>query len=125
MKKTIIAMALCALAALAGCEKKPGPMPGRVEVTSVELDHSAVVLSPGETVQLTATVFPEDAYYKSLTWSSTREGVATVDKNGLVTAVSAGKTTINVAAGEVVAGCRVTVKEALPEVVDMAGGSCE
>ena len=49
MKKTIIAIALCALAALAalaGCEKEPGPNPGKVEVTSVDLDRSAVVLSP-------------------------------------------------------------------------------
>ena len=122
MKKTIIVFALCALAALAGCEKEPETPSGKIAVESIELNHSAVVLTLGETVQLSAEVFPEDAYYRSLTWSSTNESVATVDKTGFVKAVAAGKATINVAVGEVVAGCRITVKEPLPDVVDMACG---
>lgn len=51
---------------------------------------SAVI---NDKVQLTGTVLPKDAYQK-VTWASNNEGVATVDENGLVTAISAGVVTI-------------------------------
>ena len=47
------------------------------------------------TRQLTATVLPEDADNKTVTWESSDETVATVDSNGLVTAQpKQGQTTI-------------------------------
>ena len=121
LKKVLYALALCAFVAIAGCGEKPDPTPDKVAVTSVELDHSAIVLTVGETAQLAATVQPENASYKALGWTSSNDGIATVDKNGLVTAVAVGKVTITVTAGEMSASCRITVKEALPAVVDVTG----
>ena len=60
-------------------------------------------------VQLTATVLPDDATDKSLTWTSSNESVATVDETGKVTGVSAGTTTITATSVDGVAGT-ITVK---------------
>jgi len=121
MKKVLFAFAICAIVGLCGCEEKHDPAKDNDPVTSVELDHSAIVLSVGETAKLTATVQPENASNKALGWTSSNDGIATVDKNGLVTAVAVGKVTITVTAGEMSASCRITVKEALPAVVDVTG----
>lgn len=48
-------------------------------------------LNPGQTQQLTAVVLPDNATDKSVTWSSENTSVATVDQNGLVTAVDVGQ----------------------------------
>jgi hypothetical protein len=65
-------------------------------VTGVTLDKSALNLKIGETEQLTATVAPDTATNKAVTWISSDESVAMVDSNGMVTAVSAGTATITV-----------------------------
>ncbi len=91
------------------------PVKGNVvEVTSVSLSESEFKLEVGQTKQLTATVFPENASYKNVTWSSTNPLVATVE-NGLVTAVDVGEAVIIVKAGGKTAECKVTVKAASPE----------
>lgn len=59
-------------------------------VESIELDRTAVEAAEGEQFQLTATVYPEDATDKTLSWMSSNVGVATVDDNGLVTVKSVG-----------------------------------
>ena len=48
----------------------------------------------GTTKQATATIEPSNAADQNLTWSSSHEGVATVDQNGLITAVREGTATI-------------------------------
>ena len=58
---------------------------------------SAVLLATG-TVQLSATVAPERATAKTLTWTSSAEEVATVDSTGKVTLVAAGTVTITATA---------------------------
>lgn len=57
--------------------------------TSVTLNVTEAELAKGEMLQLIATVLPEEAYDKTVTWISSDENVATVDENGLVTAVNA------------------------------------
>jgi len=57
--------------------------------------------SPSPEVQLSATVLPEDATSKTVTWSSSNPGVATISSSGLVQAVSAGTTQIRATAGGV------------------------
>jgi uncharacterized protein YjdB len=66
----------------------------------------------GDTVTLTATVIPSTATNKAVTWSSSAEGVATVE-NGVVTGVSAGSATITVTTvdGGKTDTCAVTVTE--------------
>ena len=81
-------------------------------VTSVILDESELTIEKNFTEQLTATVAPDDADNLSLTWTSDNEEVATVDKNGLVTAVGEGTATITATANDgsgVAASCVVTV----------------
>jgi len=68
-----------------------------VKVTGVKLDKTSVSLSIGKTTSLRATVLPDNATNKSITWSSNRPGVATVDPNtGLIKAIAEGKATITV-----------------------------
>ncbi len=82
-----------------------------IPVTGVTLLPSSADITVGKTCQLTATVEPSTATDKSVTWSSGNNGVATVDNNGLVTAVAAGTATITVTTsdGSHTADCAVTV----------------
>ena len=83
-----------------------------VAVTSVKLSKSKKSLNIGDTFTLTATVKPDNATDKSVTWSSSDTSVATVDENGVVTAVSEGTATITATASNgVKADCTVTVKQ--------------
>lgn len=56
-----------------------------VEVSSVELSTDRLDLKLGDTAQLTATVLPENADNKALTWESSNTDVATVNNKGVVT----------------------------------------
>ena len=81
-------------------------------VASITLEPSSVSLEPKQTVQLVASVTPDAATNKALTWSSSDQGVASVDTNGLVTANKSGKATIQAEATDgsgVYATCEVTV----------------
>ena len=77
-------------------------------VTSISLDKTTVSLKVGETVTLNATVSPDDATDKTITWSSSDTEIATVE-NGIVTARKLGTATITAKAGEMSATCAVTV----------------
>ena len=81
-------------------------------VTGITLTpDSATLTNKGETVQLTATVTPENAADKNVTWASSNTNVATVDANGKVTAVANGTCTITVTTtdGEKTATSTITV----------------
>ena len=88
-----------------------------IPVQSVSLDKTSLGLTEGETAQLTATVLPDNATNKNVTWSTSNASIATVDANGLVTAVSAGTATITVTTedGSFIANCTVTVREDVPD----------
>ncbi|MCI9176772.1 MAG: hypothetical protein HFH49_17975 [Lachnospiraceae bacterium] len=76
--------------------------------SSITLNHSELALNIGDSDTLTATLQPEGTS-GNIEWNSSDSTVASVDDTGLVTAVSAGKTSITVAAGDVSATCLVTV----------------
>lgn len=85
-----------------------GPsVPG--EVTGISLDKAELSLAVGQSAILHATVEPEDAAEKTVTWTSSDENVATVDGEGCVTAVNPGTATITAKAGEKMATCIVTI----------------
>ena len=87
--------------------------PETIAVTGVTLDKSTAKLTEkGQTVDLTATVAPENATNKNVIFETSNEKAATVDGNGKVTAVANGKATITVTTedGEKTAACEVTVE---------------
>ena len=85
-----------------------------VPVTGVSLNTSTLNLIEGGTGTLIATVLPDNATNKKVTWSSNAPGVATVDSSGKVTAVAPGTATITVTTedGNKTATCAVTVTAA-------------
>lgn len=82
-----------------------------VPVTGVTLNATSKTIAVGESFALTATVAPSNATMRSVTWSSSDEDVATVDADGIVTAVGVGTCTITVATddGNKTATCKVSV----------------
>ena len=85
-----------------------------IVVTGITLDKTTATVAEGAKVTLTATVAPENATNKAVTWASDKTDVATVDANGKVTAVAAGTANITVttADGGKTATCAVTVNPA-------------
>ena len=80
-------------------------------VTGISLDKTTLSMEEGQGATITASVTPQNATYKQLSWTSSNESVATVE-NGVVTAVAVGTATITVAATDgsgVTATCQVTV----------------
>ena len=80
-----------------------------VPVTGVTLDKTELSLIVDGTAKLDATVEPNDATNKNVTWSSDNDDVATVDADGNVKAVAPGTATITATAGGKTATCTVTV----------------
>ena len=80
-----------------------------IPVESVELNKTTLALIKGESETLVATVKPDDATYKTVTWSTSNESVVAVDQTGKVTAVAGGEADITAKAGEETATCVVTV----------------
>lgn len=81
-------------------------------VDYIYLDMATLLFDKiGATYQLTATVMPENAGNKSVTWASSDEAVCTVSQSGLVTSVGSGTATISATTvdGGKVATCEVTV----------------
>lgn len=91
-----------------------------VAVTGVTLDKNSLSLTAGGHETLTATVNPDNATNKAVTWSSSDTEVATVDDTGKVTGVKKGTATITVktADGGFTASCAVTVSCAHSEKID-------
>ena len=80
--------------------------------TSVALNKTEATIEVAVQEQLTATVLPEDATNKAVTWASSDPTVATVDETGLVTAVAVGTATITATTTDgtnLEASCAVTV----------------
>lgn len=95
-----------------------------IEVESVVVTPEEVEVKAGKTVQLSATVLPENADDKSLSWSTSDVAVATVDEQGLVTAVGAGTTIITVTAASGKRGiCTITVRPAGNSGEDLDGST--
>lgn len=97
-----------------------------ISVESISLDITEMEMSVGESMQLTATISPENASFKNLFWSSSDEAIATVSSSGVVIGIAEGQATITVstAGGRSTDTCKVTVKEhsssePVPEAVDM------
>ena len=87
--------------------------PAVVPVDTLELSQNELTLAVGKTATLTATVGPENATDKTVTW--TVDGDAVTVNNGTVTAVKAGTAIVTATSGSATASCKVTVEEAVVE----------
>ena len=92
-----------------------------VSVTEVTMDKTELTLTEGETETLTATVRPDNADNRKVTWSSDKTEIATVDGAGKVTAVKAGEAVVTVTTedGGKTASCKVTVKAKAVNVTEV------
>ena len=88
-----------------------------VSVTGVSLSKSVLSLAVGESETLVATVVPERATDRSVTWESSKKNVATVNQNGTVKAVATGSAVIGVRTndGGFTARCNLTVAAVVNE----------
>ena len=80
--------------------------------TSIALTQTIITLKASETITLIATILPENATDKSVEWSSSNESVATIDANGLVTAIAVGEAIITATTADgsnLSATCKVIV----------------
>ena len=120
MKKIFSLMLLCAAVVFAGCSKDDDndPTTPTISVEKVTLSKATLSLKVGGTETLIATVAPEGVENKTVTWTSSKPAIATIDDKGLVTAIGVGNTTItvtSVADNTKTATCTVTVKSNEPE----------
>ena len=92
--------------------------PGTAGVT---LDKTTLSLSPDAREKLSATVLPATAANKSVTWTSSNPGIATVDSDGWVTAKGTGTATITATTwdGKHTATCTVTVTSTVAARIEM------
>ena len=84
----------------------------QIPVTGVTLDKSTLSLEVGATATLNATIEPRNASYKAVSFTRSDDAIATVDDDGLVTAVKAGTADITVESlmdGSKTAKCTLTV----------------
>lgn len=85
----------------------------KIKVKKIKLNKKKVTMKKGETFTLTATIKPTDATNKNVKWTSSNKKVATVDKNGVVTAKKKGKVTIKCKAkdgSKKVVKCKIIIK---------------
>ena len=82
-----------------------------IHTTSISLNKDVLYLTTGQGYTLTASVLPENASIKTVTWSTSNSSVASVSSSGRVTAVSDGSATITATTndGGFTATCDVTV----------------
>ena len=108
---------------------KPTATPAPVKVSNVTVNPATVKLtSKGQNTQLSVSVLPSNAENKSIVWSTSNASVATVDNNGVVTALANGNTTITATTldGSGKSGsCTVTVEipDESNQIVELTGGT--
>ncbi len=123
MKKAtlILISILLAVFAFVSCDNVVDYVFDFYHVTSVVLDKSNITIYLGEEDTLTATILPDNATKKSVTWSSNLPEIANVDENGKVVAHSVGEATITVKTDDegLTATCKVTVKQVNPKAMPL------
>lgn len=105
-------------------EKDKGLTFSPIPVESVSLNKTGIEIVIGVAQTLIATVLPENAADKSVTWASSDESIAAVSSDGVVTGVAVGSAVITVTTrdGGKKATCTVSVSEStvpVPEAIDL------
>ncbi|GEM_PF-1385993 len=91
----------------------------QIPATAIELNKATLDLTVGGNETLTATVTPSNST-DTVEWTTSNKNIATVDKDGKVTAVAVGEATITAKAGSKTATCTVTVKAAAVAVTGVS-----
>ena len=93
-----------------------------ISVTGIALNKTSLSLTEGEEFTLEATITPDNATIKDVTWTSDNEEVATVSAEGIVKAIKAGTANITATSEDsgVNAKCEITVKEKVISVTGIA-----
>lgn len=116
MKKIINTMLVAIiLTTVLSCNKDDSV--NKVFAKSIDLNKTEVSIVEGESLQLKATVLPEETTEKTITWKSSNTNIAKVDDKGLITAIKKGEATIS---GETTnklnAICKIIVSEKVIEI---------
>ncbi len=121
LKTLVFVLSVISVFSAAGCKDDE---PAIIPVDSVSISKTTITLVEGDSETLSVTVSPSTATNKSVSWSSSRPDVATVDEDGKVTAVKAGSATVIVITtdGSKTAKCDVTVE---PRPIPVAGISLD
>ncbi len=91
-----------------------------INLTSIAIDNKIDSLLKGESHQLTVKYLPENTTdEKTVTWSSSDEDVVTVDENGVITGLKAGKATITIKNGEMTDSFEIEIKEIAIEGIEV------
>ena len=89
-------------------------------VSSIKLTANKSTVPVGETLELSAAVKPAEATLQNLVWTSSKDSIATVDENGVVTGVKKGSVTITAKATDgsgKAASFKVTVSQQVTDIV--------
>ncbi len=97
------------------------PEKKEIAVAEISLNKTELTLTAGGKETLTATVKPDNATDKTVTWTSNKTDIATVSANGEVTAIAKGSATIKATAGGKSATCTVTVNPVMYSVTVTGG----
>lgn len=87
----------------------PTPQVDSVIISYLSQEKKEFTMRVGDTIPLTATVYPLHVLAE-VVWSSTDEGVCTVDQTGAVVGVGAGTAYVQATAGAVTQQCKVIVR---------------
>ena len=93
--------------------------PTDIKVSSIKLNTKNHTMYSNQYVQLKATVLPNNAYNKSVTWKSSNSKIATVDKNGKVKALKVGNAIITATSTDgsnVSAQCKIKVVQRVTKI---------
>ena len=124
MKQIFHTLALAVLTSvlLASCDITPKD--AYIPVFGVTLDRDTLVIRIGDPdVKLTATVLHDNAPDTTVSWASDDPDIATVDRDGVVKAVAAGRANVTVTTteGNRTATCLVIIQGTIPEYVTIGG----
>ena len=121
LKTLVFVLSVISALSVVGCKDDE---PAIIPVDSVSISKTTITLVEGDSETLSVTVSPSTATNKSVSWSSSRPDVATVDEDGKVTAVKAGAASITVITtdGSKTAKCDVTVE---PRPIPVSGISLD
>jgi len=123
MKTTSLLFILLVVFILSACKKDSESLnPVTEQPTSFKLNKSTLSLAQGGREKLLIIVTPTDATISNATWSIEDKAIATIDKDGLITPVSAGNTIVTLTVGDKTEQCALQVVESpvsnliMPEV---------